>query len=194
MTLQDAPPPCAGGAADAMTESSAAAPIRPSWRFMGVHPARWIALGLGSGLAPKAPGTAGTLLAWVLWALLARFLAPGALFVVMLLAFPVGWWAATVTARAMHAADPGSIVVDEVAAFWLVLWLIAPAGFVVQLAAFVLFRLFDAIKRGPVGWADRLFHSAEGWRGGLGIMLDDIVAAVCTFVVVAVGMAAWSWW
>lgn len=166
--------------------------MRPSVGFLLRHPAHWIALGLGSGLAPKAPGTAGTLLAWVLWALLSLALGPQALFIILLLAFPVGWWAATVTARDMGVQDPSAIVIDEVAAFWLVLWLLAPAGFFVQLAAFVLFRLFDAVKRGPVGWADRRYHDARGWLGGFGIMFDDVVAAVCAFVVTALGVWAWT--
>ena len=74
------------------------------------------------------------------------------------------------------------------AAFWLVLWLVLPAGFWAQLAAFGLFRLFDAVKRGPVGWADAAFHG-QGARGGFGIMFDDLVAAFCTLLV----LALWRW-
>jgi phosphatidylglycerophosphatase A len=65
-----------------------------------------------------------------------------------------------------------------------VLWLAMPAGFWAQLAAFALFRFFDAVKPGPVAWADDLFHGF-GWKGGLGILLDDLVAAFCTLVVLA---------
>src|SRR5574341_999969 len=65
----------------------------------------------------------------------------------------VGWWACTVTARHMGVSDPGSIVWDEVVAFWLVLWLAMPMGFWGQAVAFALFRFFDAAKPGPVGWA-----------------------------------------
>ena len=90
-----------------------------------------------------------------------------------------------VTARHLQSADPGAIVVDEVIAFWIVLWLVTPAGFWTQLVAFALFRFFDAVKPGPVGWADRLLHGAHGWRGGFGIMLDDLVAAGCALLVIA---------
>jgi phosphatidylglycerophosphatase A len=84
----------------------------------------------------------------------------------------------------MRMLDPGSIVWDEVIAFWIVLWLLMPAGFWSQAAAFLLFRLFDAVKPGPVAWADNLFHGF-GWRGGFGIIFDDLVAAFCALLVIA---------
>ena len=65
-----------------------------------------------------------------------------------------------------------------------------PSGsWTVQLVAFVLFRFFDAAKPGPIGWADRRFHGASGWKGGWGILLDDLVAAFCTLLVIAVWRA-----
>ena len=103
--------------------------------------------------------------------------------------FVIGWWACTVTAANMRVLDPGNIVWDEVIAFWLVLWLVMPAGLWGQLVAFLLFRFFDAAKPGPVGWADNLFHGF-GWRGGFGIVFDDLVAAFCTLLVIA----AWRSW
>jgi phosphatidylglycerophosphatase A len=103
---------------------------------------------------------------------------------VILVSLFVGWWACTVTAAHMRVLDPGAIVWDEVVAFWIILWLITPAGLLAQLAAFALFRFFDAVKPGPVAWADELFHG-YGWRGGLGIMLDDLVAAACTLLIMA---------
>lgn len=158
--------------------------MRPTLRFMLSHPAHVIALGFGSGLSPAAPGTAGTLAAWGAWLFLAHWLTPLELGIVIALSLAVGWWACTVTARHMRVLDPGSIVWDEVIAFWIVLWLVLPAGFGAQLAAFVLFRLFDAVKPGPVAWADDLFHGF-GWQGGFGILLDDLVAALCTLIVIA---------
>jgi phosphatidylglycerophosphatase A len=74
---------------------------------------------------------------------------------------------------------------DEVVAFWLVLWLAMPMGWWGQLAAFALFRFFDAVKPGPVAWADSQFKGL-GWRGGWGILWDDFVAAFCTLLVIAV--------
>lgn len=168
----------------------AGAPIRPTWRFLLRHPAHWIALGFGSGLAPRAPGTAGTLWAWAVWWLLSQALGTRSLGVLLALALPLAWWACTVTADHLQSADPGAIVADEIVAFWIILWLVLPANFWGQLAAFALFRLFDAFKPGPVGWADRLFHSANGWRGGFGIMLDDLVAAGCALLVIAL----WRVW
>jgi len=158
--------------------------VRPTLRLLFSHPAHLLAFGCGSGLSPIAPGTVGTLWAWAAFLVLQTWLAPATIGWVVLASLPVAWWASTVTARHLGVLDPGSIVVDEVVAFWLVLWLVMPAGFVAQLVAFLLFRYFDAAKPGPVGWADNLFHGF-GWRGGLGIVLDDLVAAFCTLLVIA---------
>jgi phosphatidylglycerophosphatase A len=164
--------------------------VRPTLRFMLAHPAHLVALGFGSGLSPIAPGTAGTLWAWLAWLLLAQWLTPSQLGLLIAVSLPVGWWACTVTAGHMRVLDPGNIVWDEVVAFWIVLWLVLPAGFGAQLAAFALFRFFDAAKPGPVGWADNLFHGF-GWKGGFGILFDDLVAALCALLVIA----AWRvWW
>ena len=174
--------------------SSPVAPItRPGWRFLCAHPAHAIALGFGAGLSTKAPGTAGTLWAWVAFLLLQGAGFTDAHWAALIaLSIPLGWWASTVTARHMGVFDPGSIVWDEVVAFWLVLWLVTPAGFWGQLVAFALFRYFDAAKPGPVGWADALFHGVRpqfdrlAWaKAGCGIMLDDLVAAACTLLVIA---------
>ncbi len=172
---------------------AARAPLaRPTLRFMLSHPAHIVALGLGSGLSRIAPGTSGTLWAWAAFVALAPWMNDVAWAWVIGLSLPVGWWACTVTARNMGVMDPGSIVWDEVVAFWLVLWLISPTGLVGQVLAFGLFRFFDAVKPGPVGWADQLFHGAEpqtdpaAWRkAGFGILFDDLVAAGCTLMVVA---------
>ena len=170
---------------------------RPTLRFMLSHPAHWIALGFGSGLSRIAPGTVGTLWGWALFLLMQRWLPPAALGWVVLAAWPVGWWACTVCARHMGLTDPGSIVWDEIAAFWLILWLVMPAGLLGQLVAFALFRYFDAAKRGPVGWADATFKQRDRasaqlrWgRAGFGILFDDLVAAFCTLLVIAL-VRAW---
>ena len=162
---------------------------RPTVRFMLAHPAHLIALGFGSGLSPKAPGTVGTLWAWLAWLVLSLWLNPLQLGVLIGAGTVVGWWACTVTADHLGVLDPGNIVWDEVVAFWLVLWLVLPAGWLGQLIAFALFRFFDAVKPGPVRWADNAFHGF-GWRGGFGILLDDFVAASCTLLVIAL----WHAW
>jgi phosphatidylglycerophosphatase A len=165
------------------------APRRATAAFMLGHPARWIALGFGSGLAPKAPGTVGTLWAWIAYLVLDRWLLDWQWAALLAAGTVVGWWACTLTARHMNTPDPGAIVWDEVLAFWLVLWLAMPMGWLGQLIAFGLFRFFDAAKPGPVGWADRLFKGRRGepvgWAQGFGILLDDFVAAGCTLVVIA---------
>jgi phosphatidylglycerophosphatase A len=165
---------------------------RPTLQFMLAHPAHAIALGFGSGLSPKAPGTIGTLWAWLAFLALQHWMNDARWALLIAVSLPLGWWACTVTARNMRVIDPSCIVWDEIVAFWLVLWLVMPAGFIVQLIAFGLFRFFDAVKPGPVGWADRLFHGSASrgtpgaWRrAGLGILFDDLVAAFCTLLVIA---------
>jgi len=184
---------------DSSAARTAAPPrARPTARFMLAHPAHIIALGAGSGLSRVAPGTVGTLWAWIAFLVLQQWLSPAAMGWLILASLPIGWWACSVTARDMGVADPGSIVWDEVLAFWLVLWLVMPVGLLGQCLAFVLFRYFDAAKPGPVGWADRLVQHecAATDRGrwaaaGFGILFDDLVAAFCTLLVIAL----WQrWW
>jgi phosphatidylglycerophosphatase A len=162
---------------------------KPTLRFLLSHPAHAIALGFGSGLSPVAPGTAGTLWAWLVFALAGPQVSALPWGVVIAVSAVVGWWACTLTARHLAVADPGAIVWDEVVAFWLVLWLVTPATLTAQAAAFVLFRIFDAAKPGPVAWADQRFKLRRGapigWGQGFGILLDDFVAALCTLVVIA---------
>ncbi|MGL4668047.1 MAG: phosphatidylglycerophosphatase A family protein [Saezia sp.] len=166
--------------------------VRPNIRFLLQHPAHFIALGLGSGLSPIAPGTAGTLFAWLSFNLISLFLslATTSYFLwplIIVLSFMLGLWACRVSAENMRIQDPGAIVWDEVVAFWLVLYSIPfmfPADpVVIQVAAFILFRLFDMVKIGPVRWADQKFKGA-GYRNALGIMLDDIIAAILAITVI----------
>jgi len=164
-------------------------PRRADARFMFAHPARWIALGFGAGLSPKMPGTIGTLWAWLVFVVADRWIGPAHWALVLLVATAIGIWACTRTAHDLGLVDPGCVVWDEVIGFWLVLWLVMPAGFWTQAAAFVLFRIFDAAKPGPVAWADALFKVRAGqpisWKQGFGIIFDDLVAALCTLIVIA---------
>ncbi len=178
-------------------------PRRPSVGLLLSHPAHFIAFGAGSGLSPVAPGTVGTVWAWVSFLALQNAWGTGAAAdlkwaLLLGLGLPVGWWACTHTARSLRVADPGSIVWDEIVAFWLVLWLVAPAGWVGQCVAFALFRYFDAAKPGPVGWADRLFKQQPGqgigWAQGFGILFDDMVAALCTLMVMATFVVVRQGW
>jgi len=171
------------------------AAARAGAAFLLAHPAHCIALGFGSGLAPRAPGTVGTLWGWIAFLVLDRWLGAWQWAAVIVAALVLGGWACTRTAQHLEMADPGAIVWDEIVAFWIVLWLLMPAGFVAQLVAFALFRYFDAAKPGPVGWADRRFKLRPGqpigWRQGWGIVFDDLVAAGCTLLVIAVWLAIW---
>lgn len=173
----------------ALSPTLPAVPRQATLGYMLGHPARWIALGVGCGLAPRAPGTAGTLGAWLAFTLLQPIMNDSRWALLLLISTLLGLWACTRTARELGLADPGVIVWDEVVAFWAVLWLVTPAGFWAQAAAFALFRLFDGAKPGPVAWADALFKARRGepigWRQGFGILFDDAVAALCTLLVVA---------
>ena len=163
---------------------------KPGWRFLWSHPAHMLALGFGSGLSPLAPGTVGTLWAWGAFVVLQPHLSDRAWALLLAAGALVGWWACTVAARHLALADPSPVVWDEILAFWLILWLVTPAGWKAQLAAFVLFRFFDAAKPGPVAWADALFKVKRGvpigWAQGFGILFDDLVAALCSLLVIAV--------
>ncbi len=175
--------------ADTLTPAASGAPRRANAGFMLRHPARWLALGFGSGLSPVAPGTVGTLWGWASFVIADAWLDEGQWGWLIAAALGIGWWACTRTAQHMRTADPGAIVWDEIVAIWIVLWLVMPAGLLGQAVAFGLFRYFDAAKPGPVGWADRLFKlrpgEAIGWRQGFGILFDDLVAALCTLGVIA---------
>jgi phosphatidylglycerophosphatase A len=179
-----------------MSAGERSSPSRPTAGFMLRHPAHLIALGFGSGLAPRAPGTVGTLWAWVAFLVLDRWLSAAAWGAVIAASLLAGLWACTLTARHLEVADPAAVVWDEVIAFWVVLWLLMPVGWWAQLVAFALFRYFDAAKPGPVGWADRLFKRRAGepigWRHGFGIVFDDLVAAGCTLLFVAVWIRLWN--
>lgn len=137
-------------------------------------PLHFLALGCGTGLAPVAPGTFGTLLAIPLWFLL-QGLPLAAYLLVLAILFFAGAWVAGRTARALGRHDHGAIVIDEVLGF-LVTMTAAPQGWVWVLAGFLLFRLFDIWKPWPISWADRRVH------GGIGIMLDDLLAGVWALV------------
>jgi phosphatidylglycerophosphatase A len=164
---------------DSATISAAASkPIKPTLRFMLSHPAHFISLGFGCGLAPFAPGTVGTLLGL----LMARWLQPlvgdEIFFLGLAVALVVGTWAAGVTGRALGESDHGAIVWDEVIAMALITALL-PGAMWKQIWAFLLFRLLDIRKPGPIGWADRNI------KGSVGVMLDDLIAAAMTLFIVA---------
>jgi phosphatidylglycerophosphatase A len=143
----------------------------PTWSELAKSPALMLGFGFGSGLAPKAPGTWGTLLGWLLFIPLIQY-APVVAWLVFGLGLVAGSWICGRAAELVGVHDHGGIVWDEFVGIWLVLLLLPEQAWLWWLAAFVLFRFFDIIKPWPIGWLDR--HVA----GGLGIMVDDVVAAL----------------
>ncbi len=152
--------------------------MTPTFAWIVKHPARFIAFGAGSGLLRPAPGTWGTLFAWASFGPVTAGLSGVAVLWAPLGAFLIGVWACDKAARDMGVADPGGIVWDEVAAFWLVLALL-PDSFEAQLAGFVLFRLFDIVKPQPIRYFD------ANLKNGFGVMFDDTLAAFYAVLVVA---------
>jgi phosphatidylglycerophosphatase A len=149
--------------------------FRPDFKFLFAHPAHFIALGFGSGLPRKAPGTWGSLAAIPLYAALLYFI-PSVLIVALCVpVFALGVWACEKTGQKLGVHDFGGIVIDEIVAMWLVL-AAAPAVWWGWLLAFALFRFFDIVKPWPIGWCDARL------KGGLGVMVDDLVAALFAIV------------
>lgn len=134
------------------------------------NPVHFLAFGFGSGLAPKAPGTFGTLAAIPVWYLAAQLPLAGYV-AVLLVVIAVGPYLCGRTASDLGVHDHPGIVWDEIAGFLLTM-LLVPVSWYGALAGFALFRLFDIAKPWPIGWLDRQVH------GGTGIMIDDLVAAL----------------
>ena len=154
--------------------------IGPTLHFLLQHPAHFIALGFGAGLAPFAPGTFGTLVAIPIAVALRTYTGDIGYLVATGVLLVVGVWAAHVAGRALDAPDHGSIVIDEVVAFLLVLFFAGTTPLHIAVA-FVLFRFFDIVKPPPIRQLDAAL------KGGLGVMLDDLLAAGYALVVFAVG-------
>lgn len=152
---------------------------RPTVGFLFGHPAHFVALGFGTGMSPVLPGALGTLAAIPLYALLVRGFEPAGVAVAIAALFGVGIWACSRTGRDLGVPDHGAMTFDEVVAFLAVL-LLAPDGIGWQALAFVAFRFFDMVKPPPIRHVERTV------KGGLGVMLDDVIAAFYTLLVLAV--------
>lgn len=150
-----------------------------------LHPAFVLSTWFGSGLMAKAPGTWGSLAALPFAWGLSKWGGMPALLGASAVCSLIGWWAASVYVRKTGTDDPKEVVIDEVAGQWLVLAAV-PADPVLFALGFVLFRLFDIFKPWPVGWADR--HLG----GGLGIMADDLLAAVYGALILSLVNLWWS--
>ncbi len=151
---------------------------RPDIKWLVSHPAHFIALGFGSGLAPKAPGTFGTLAGFPVFFLLQR-LVPNLFTQLALIGagFALGVWACARTGRALGVIDHGAIVWDEIVAFALVL-VFTPPTLLWYGIAFAAFRFFDILKPWPIRQFDARL------KNGFGVMFDDLLAAGYALVVV----------
>ena len=146
------------------------------------HPAHFIAFTGGVGLAPVAPGTFGTLAALPIFWIAGPRLDPVVFLAALAALFAVGVWACAVTGRALGRPDYGGMVWDETVAFLLVLFF-TPVYAYWQAFAFLIFRLFDIVKPPPIRYYERVF------KGGWGVMIDDILAALYTLLVLAIARA-----
>jgi phosphatidylglycerophosphatase A len=147
----------------------------PDARFLLSHPAHFIALGFGSGLAPVAPGTFGTLAGLGLYWLLALLAPPLVIAFLAIPAFFLGVWACERTGRDLGVQDHGAMVWDEIVAF-LPLAALASSSLMLQAVAFVLFRLFDIWKPYPIRLVEK------NVKGGMGVMVDDLMAGAYAYV------------
>lgn len=134
------------------------------------HWSHWCAAGFGSGLAPKAPGTFGTLAALPIYWFLAD-LELTAYIVALVVSFIIGVWFCEKTARDLGVHDHPGIVWDEFVGMWITM-LLVPKTIMALLAGFILFRIFDILKPWPIRVVDKNVH------GGFGIMIDDVIAGV----------------
>ena len=153
----------------------------PLWKRVLRSPVLFLATGFGAGLSPIAPGTAGSLMGWLTYDALVRRLSLPLRGAMIGVGFAAGIWACGRGARELQLADPPQLALDEVIAMWLVLCVVdgifpQRTSWLTQTIAFGLFRLFDIVKHGPVGWVD---HHV---KGGFGIMLDDVVAAALALI------------
>lgn len=145
---------------------------KPSFQQLLRNPIQLLAFGFGSGLSPKAPGTAGTVVAVPLFFLMAQLSLPIYSFIVVVAA-AVGIYLCGKCSDQLDVPDHPGIVWDEFVGYWIAMWAL-PVTAVWMIAGFVIFRVLDIVKPWPISWCDRNIH------GGWGIMLDDILAGVAT--------------
>lgn len=149
-------------------------------RLLFSHPLHFLSLGLGTGLFPKAPGTMGTLLGFPLfWVIM--YLPHWQQWLGLCSLFLLGVWCCAFTGRTLGVSDHGAIVWDEIVAMAAIL-VTVPQTWAWSIAAFTLFRLFDIWKPFPISWAD------GNVKGGLGVMLDDALAALMAILVLQLAL------
>jgi phosphatidylglycerophosphatase A len=159
-----------------------AKPNQPNLKLLIAHPAHLISLGFGSGLAPKAPGTFGTLVGIPFFWLISGLTIYVQLLIISLLFF-LGIYCCDKTGKALGVSDHGGIVWDEIVSIMLVLTF-APINWLWWLVAFLLFRLFDIWKPYPIRQFDAKF------KNGFGVMFDDLLAAV--YAIIGLQLLLWT--
>lgn len=163
-----------------------APPPNPSLRSLLQHPVHFIAFGFGSGLLPKMPGTWGTVVAIPLYLCIAHTsLWLYTLVTVLCIAFSI--YACHVTAADIGVHDHPGIVLDEIVGYLLTMWAI-PVHWIWMLGGFILFRIFDIWKPWPIRWVDSRV------KGGLGIVVDDLLAAVYAWIVLQTILFFWAFY
>ena len=155
-------------------------PMNPNFRFLITNPCHFVALGLGSGLIPKAPGTFGTMLGFPIYFLI-QSQSYWIYILTVIALFFVGAYCAGVTARNLNQHDHRSIVIDEVVGILIGLFM-CPADWRWWLAVFILFRIFDIYKPFPINLIDQRV------TGGKGVMLDDVLAGVFTLIIIQIAV------
>jgi phosphatidylglycerophosphatase A len=158
--------------------------LRPGFKFVFSHPAHFIAFGFGAGLSRFAPGTAGTLVGFPIYWLVAPYYSAWEMLALIGVLFAIGVWACGVAGRNLGISDHGGMCWDEIVAFLLILE-VAPKDLYWQVAAFFLFRIFDVVKPSPIRELEKRM------KGGFGVMFDDILAAGYTLLALAVVKRIW---
>ncbi|MEZ2722203.1 phosphatidylglycerophosphatase A [Paenalcaligenes hominis] len=150
---------------------------RPSLAWVCAKPWRFLAFGMGSGVIYPGPGTWGTVWGWLVWLAALQFLPLSLAPLFLLVSFVLGVWLCQKTGDELGVSDHSGMNWDEAVAIWLVLWAMPFNTWWMQVLAFVLFRFFDVLKPTPIRWFDQRVG------GGFGVMLDDIIAALYSLVV-----------
>ncbi|GGE63397.1 MAG TPA: phosphatidylglycerophosphatase A [Paenalcaligenes hominis] len=150
---------------------------RPSLAWVCAKPWRFFAFGMGSGVIYPGPGTWGTVWGWLIWLAALQFMPLIWVPFFLLGSFLLGIWLCQKTGDELGVSDHGGMNWDEAVAIWLVLWAMPFNTWWMQVFAFVSFRFFDVIKPTPIRWFDQRVG------GGFGVMLDDIIAALYSLLV-----------
>jgi len=147
-------------------------------RSVWYNPIHFCAFGFGSGVSPVAPGTMGTLMAIPFYLLFEGWSWQNYAIVVILMTI-IGIWFCDVASKDTGVEDHPGIVWDEFTGYFITMWA-APAGWVWIVLGFLLFRLFDIWKPGPIGWLN------DHVKGGLGVMIDDVAAAIPALIIMQI--------